>query len=154
LEKTVGADGKARKQRKKPSPEQVHERSKRQAEKKLAEMNAALDALSRKSEPIESTAEAEGEAMKAKMAALDAPPIAPADAPTPEAPSAPAPTTTEAMIQDAAAKSENERNEITQILDARLPRLLSVDKARLFAYIINHPALADVKVPKREKVAA
>jgi hypothetical protein len=42
LEKTVGKDGKARKQRKKPSPEQVQERSKRQAEKKAAEMRAAL----------------------------------------------------------------------------------------------------------------
>jgi hypothetical protein len=99
------------------------------------------------------SAEAEAEAMKAKMAALDAPPIAPAGSLTPEAPPAPESAATEAMIQSAAAKSENERNEITQILDTRLPRLLTVDKQKLFTYIINHPALADMKVPKREKAA-
>jgi hypothetical protein len=63
-------------------------------------------------------------------------------------------TTTEAMIQDAAAESENERNEITQILDARLPKLMTVDKQKLLAYIINHPALANVKPPRREKAIA
>jgi hypothetical protein len=108
-----------------------------------------IEAATTESEPIEPTAEASAEARKAKMAALDAPPIVPA----PEAPTAPESTTTETMIQDAAAKSENERNEIEQILDTRLPKLMTVDKFKLFGYIIKHPAFADIKVPKREKAA-
>jgi hypothetical protein len=110
-----------------------------------AAQSQITNALADSSEPIEPSAEAR----KALYAASE-PTLVPADAATPEAPPAPESTTIETMIQDAAAKSENERNEITQILDTRLPRLLTVDKQKLFSYIINHPALASVKVPKRE----
>jgi hypothetical protein len=83
--------------------------------------------------------EASAEARKAQYAETEAVPTS---------------STTEAMIQNAAANSENEWNELKQILDARLPKLLTVDKVRLFAYIINHPALAKVKPPRREKARA
>jgi phenylpyruvate tautomerase PptA (4-oxalocrotonate tautomerase family) len=72
VEKTTGKDGKARKQRKKPTPEQVRERAKRQAEKKTAELNAALDKVrtngATEPKPIEPTAEASADARKALYA--------------------------------------------------------------------------------------
>jgi hypothetical protein len=90
VEKTTGKDGKARKQRKKPSPEQVHERSKRQAEKKRAAIKATLTTLNGQAvetadlgpaaqEQLTKDAEASAEARKVENAALDAPPIAPAE---------------------------------------------------------------------------
>ena len=44
------------------------------------------------------------------------------------------PPTTEEIVQDAAAQSEDGWVEIKTFLDARLPRLLTVDKLKLFAY--------------------
>jgi hypothetical protein len=57
------------------------------------------------------------------------------------------------IVQDAATRSGNAWIEIKTIIDMQLPDLLAADKLNLFTYIINHPALAGVKVPKRQKAA-
>ena len=74
-------------------------------------------------------------------------PAQPEEAPSPAAQT---PTTDQEIIQNAAARSAHEWEEIKAVLDARLPNLHTVEKLKLFEYIIDHPALANVKVPKRD----
>ena len=117
------------------------------AEKKsLPKPETAPDSIT--SAPVMETAEqtasidtgASGDTMRAKFAALDGIPSH-LDRRGPE------------IVQDVAIGSGNAWIEIKTTLDMQLPNLLAADKLNLFTYIINHPALAGVKVPKRQKAA-
>lgn len=77
LTKTTGADGKARKQRKRPSPEEVHERTKRRTEKKAAAIKATLNGQAVKTSDLGPAAQEQLtallEATKPELEAADQP---------------------------------------------------------------------------------
>lgn len=101
-------------------------------------------------EALKETPQESAEARKAQHAAAEEqastiPMPGPLSEPTP---------TIETIVHDAKAISENTYEEIMRLIDDRLSSLHTTEKIRLLAYIINHPALAKLKVPRREKATA
>jgi hypothetical protein len=179
LTKTTGADGKQRKQRKQLSPDEVHERSKRRATKAAAiiattlngqavktadlgpaaqeQLTRALDKPEPEADP-ETTAEARKALYAEDAVTVTVVPNSEQDAVHVHVITEPAPAsapTDNDLKEDALARSLRARDEIGMAMIQWLPKMMTVHKTKLLDFLVNHPEMANVKVPKRrEKVAA
>ena len=98
------------------------------------QLTRALD----KPELREPDADVSAEARKA-LYAEDAPASAPTD---------------NDLTEDALARSQRGYDEIEMAMIQWLPKMMTVHKTKLLDFLVNHPEMANVKVPKRREKAA
>jgi hypothetical protein len=165
LTKTTGADGKARKQRKKPKAAKMTT-LKGQAVK-TADLGPAaqeqLKALEAGTKPEpEADTDTSAEARKAFYAenavtvtVVPNPKQDPVQVRVITEPAPASAPTDNDLTEDALARSQRGYDEIGMTMIQWLPRMMTVHKTKLLDFLVNHPEMANVKVPKRrEKVAA
>jgi ParB-like chromosome segregation protein Spo0J len=58
------------------------------------------------------------------------------------------------LTEDALARSQRGYDEIGMTMIQWLPRMMTVHKTKLLDFLVNHPEMANVKVPRREKASA